>query len=546
MNHSVLATDPSPGVRAERVFVAAIAIVCIVPELFHFLFGVDFGIPPIEVQQIGETVQSFSADDMHRLLRGAFNHTILQWTAFCVAVLTWSLTVAYYRVRRDVVAAVIGVSLFWAGCIGGFHTFAASRMLGGVARDENLASFTWAICRLFNAAILLAGTGIVLYWPRDRRVSTDVALVSGVSAVFGFAAFGTVFACSRLEYLPKAVYADSVISRPWDLAPLVLYVLGAAVFFRLLHARERDFFSLALWGSAIPQAATQFHMAFGSRQLFDHHFNMAHFFEIVAYLALFAGLVLNYVCIHRSNIETQQQLLQANAELHRRNRELNDFARLVSHDLKSPLRAIENLSQWVDEDAAGVLPENSRSHLRKLQQYAQRMTGLLDDLLEYTRAGRVRSRVVSVDTGELVRGVIELIGPPAGFRFTVPDDMPVLMTARTPLSRVFRDLIGNAVKHHDSDTGHVEILWDSRKEEDSFVGFCVRDDGPGITPEFRDRAFQMFQTLHASGTVNGNGLGLAIVKKLVEQLDGEIHIECTHPRGTSVRFTWPRLMEADG
>ena len=115
--------------------------------------------------------------------------------------------------------------------------------------------------------------------------------------------------------------------------------------------------------------------------------------------------------------------------------------------------------------------------------------------------------------------------------------MPKLLATRTPLETVLRNLINNAIKHHDRADGHVHIV---AEEHDDFVEFCVIDDGPGIHPQYHERIFELFQTLKPRDQVEGSGMGLAIVKKTVENYGGSITVESTEGEGATFRFTWPK------
>ena len=233
--------------------------------------------------------------------------------------------------------------------------------------------------------------------------------------------------------------------------------------------------------------------------------------------------------------QAEEQIRRFAAELERSNKELDQFAYSASHDLKAPLRAIDNLARWMAEDAGAVLPEQTRADLALMQQRIARMERLLDDLLAYSRVGRVSLKPETIDLGSLVREVIALLSPPETFTFQL-GDFPTLTTYKAPLEQVFRNLIGNAIKHHDRLDGRVEI---SAREEGSCVEFTVRDDGPGIPPEFHEQIFQMFQTLKPRDEVEGSGMGLALVRKLVENQGGTIHLESRPGEGSAFRFVWP-------
>lgn len=223
-------------------------------------------------------------------------------------------------------------------------------------------------------------------------------------------------------------------------------------------------------------------------------------------------------------------------ELERSNRELDDFAYVTSHDLKSPLRDVRNLATWIAEDAAGKLPPESARHLELLGDRVQRMERLLDDLLEYSRVGRLLAPPETFAVREVFDEVAALHGEDTGFGLAYEGDDVRLSTPRAPLAKVLRNLVGNAIKHHDRAPGAVTVRV---AEEGERVRVTVSDDGPGVPPEFHERVFRMFQTLRPRDAVEGSGAGLAIVKKTVELFGGEVSLR-SEGRGVEVSFTWPR------
>jgi two-component system, chemotaxis family, CheB/CheR fusion protein len=236
------------------------------------------------------------------------------------------------------------------------------------------------------------------------------------------------------------------------------------------------------------------------------------------------------------NALLERRVAERTSELERSNRELDQFARIASHDLKAPLRAIGQLATWIREDAGPVLPGPSKGHLEKLGSRVKRMDILLDDLLEYSRAARRLQPPRKVDTAALVRDVAELLAVP-GFTITVDEPMPIILAEPVPLETIFRNLIGNAIKHHPHpDRGNVRI---SAAQQDAWVEFAVADDGDGIPPEFHERIFQVFQRLNPQSNVEGSGMGLAVVKKIVESRGGNVTLESSPGHGATFRFSWP-------
>lgn len=257
-------------------------------------------------------------------------------------------------------------------------------------------------------------------------------------------------------------------------------------------------------------------------------------------------------------IEDIRQLKQANAELQQRanelervnslfavtnalletrNSELDQFAYVASHDLKAPLRAIANLSEWIEEDLGNDLPDENRHQLTLLRNRVHRMEALINGLLEYSRVGRRDRQVSTVDVRQMLAEIIDLISPPPGFTIVLPDSMPSLKTHSSALSQVFSNLISNAIKHHDRDDGTITV---TATEHPKQIEFAVQDDGPGIDPRYHQKIFSIFQTLKARDELESTGIGLAIVKKIIESEGGTITLESALGKGTTFRFTWPR------
>jgi signal transduction histidine kinase len=167
------------------------------------------------------------------------------------------------------------------------------------------------------------------------------------------------------------------------------------------------------------------------------------------------------------------------------------------------------------------------------------MEALIDGILSYSRAGRKVSAPETVDVGALVREVIELMAPPPEVEIDVPEDLPTLEAERVPLEQVFMNLLGNAVKHGTSQRPDVkiEIAW---RDAGRDVQFTVRDDGPGIAPEFHERIWGIFQTLAARDQVEGTGIGLSVVKKIVETRGGRVSLESKPGEGAAFHFAWPK------
>ncbi len=228
-------------------------------------------------------------------------------------------------------------------------------------------------------------------------------------------------------------------------------------------------------------------------------------------------------------------------QLMRSNEDLERFAYAAAHDLKTPLRSIDNLALWIDEDAGEAMDAASRDHLHKLRKQVRRMERLLGDVLEYSRIEHRRSpeSAERMDGAALMDAVVALVAAPEGFTVR-HSGFAGLSLSRMPLQQILHNLVSNAVKHHDGTAGTVEVT-----AERAPGGLVVRvcDDGPGIPVEFHARVFEMFQTLKPRTDKDGSGMGLTLVKKLVTLHGGEITIESPPDRGVCFRFTWPLTSE---
>ena len=228
-------------------------------------------------------------------------------------------------------------------------------------------------------------------------------------------------------------------------------------------------------------------------------------------------------------------LFQKNTDLEERNKELDSFSYAVSHDLKAPLRAINNLSEWIEEDSKDALTEDTLHNMNLLRGRVKRMEALINGLLEYSRVGRKNVQTETVVVDELIAEVVNFLNPPPEIEIKVAPNLPTFNTKKILLFQVFSNLIGNAIKHRHCPEGIIEI---TVKEEDKFYEFKIADDGYGIAPEYYNKIFNIFQTLEARDKTENTGIGLSIVKKIIEQQGGKINVESQVGEGSIFSFTW--------
>ncbi|WP_206603076.1 PAS domain S-box protein [Leptolyngbya ohadii] len=293
------------------------------------------------------------------------------------------------------------------------------------------------------------------------------------------------------------------------------------------------------------------HVGKEERAVFDHNGDgqVEESFWDYVYQPLFdANQQVYGIMVHAMNVTDQvrsrqevekkaEELLQLTRALEASNKELDQFAYIASHDLKAPLRAIANLSTWLEEDLEDSLTDDSRQQMKLLRGRVHRMEALIEGILQYSRAGRFKGKLERVNVQRLVQEMIELLSPPPEVQITIAPGMPTLLTEKIPLEQVFLNLIGNALKYGQSAQPKIEIRV---REQDQFYEFAVADNGPGIAPEYQPKIWGIFQRLEARDQVEGTGIGLSVVQKTVEMRGGKVWVESQAGKGATFYFTWAK------
>ncbi len=245
---------------------------------------------------------------------------------------------------------------------------------------------------------------------------------------------------------------------------------------------------------------------------------------------------------HQNEIELlnkslEQRVEERTAKLNRVNEELSNFSYVVSHDLKAPLRAINQLAGWVADDYADLFDEEGRAQMALIKGRAKRMHEMIDGILQYSRIGRVRSELERVDLNLLITDVIQLIAPPEHIKIDIKGGFPVIIGEKLHLQQVFQNLIDNAVKYNDKQLGKIEL---SCIELARFWQISVKDNGIGIAKSHQDKIFQLFHTLKPKDQYESTGIGLSLIEKAVRNWGGKIGIESKEGEGCTFVFTIPK------
>lgn len=552
--------------RFPRWLVWSILALCLLPALL-VAAGADFGIGADAAP--GRALLADPVDRPPAALAGVFVHTLLEWTAFCGALFIVLLAFVHYRVTRDIVTPLIATVLFWAGCMDALHVLTADNLIRTAAGNRDLLPFSWAVFRFFNALMLTVGGAILRRRPDGAgargagRPKGSALLIGLAGALFALAAYGAVHYFAVRSDLPKAVFSAAAISRPFDLAPLLVYVAGGLFVLPALYARVPSLFSFALVLSIVPHAAAQLHMALGSTVLFDSHFNIAHFLKIVAYFVPLLGLVMDYLRVYRKEEEitgrieseiadrrlAEEKLIRSVGELARSNRELDDFAYIASHDLKEPLRGISNYSQFLLEDYGGRLDEEGRRMLTTLPALTARLEKLINELLNYSRVGRMELAWEETDLDAVLDDVLVSLRirlDERSVEIRKGTKLPVFLCDRVRIGEVFRNLVTNGMKYNDKERKWIEIGLAGSDPERGEITVYVRDNGIGIPEKHRDKVFAFFKRLHGRDEYGGGtGAGMSIVKKIVERHHGTVWLESAVGEGSTFFFTLGRGGEID-
>jgi len=219
------------------------------------------------------------------------------------------------------------------------------------------------------------------------------------------------------------------------------------------------------------------------------------------------------------------------------NKDLKEFASIVSHDLKAPLRGIKTLANWILSDCADKLGDQANDQMNLLLERVERMYNLIEGALQYSRAGLVEEKQVQVNLNNFMPEIINMVVPPENITVTIENELPVIECEEVHIMQVFQNLLSNAIKYMDKPQGWIKI---GCVEQDGFWKFSVADNGPGIEKKHFEKIFKIFQALPTSPYFEGTGVGLTVAKKIVELYDGKIWVESKVGEGSTFFFTLPK------
>jgi PAS domain S-box-containing protein len=275
-------------------------------------------------------------------------------------------------------------------------------------------------------------------------------------------------------------------------------------------------------------------LGFVKQQDFTLNKNFIETFIFEIALGLQNVLLMESLKNHESELE--EKIKQRTAQLEHSNSELRDFAQIVSHDLKAPLRAISQLSFWISQDYADKIDEEGQSHLKLLISRVQRLDNLIEGILQYSRAGRVREKEVEINFNEIVNETVQLLNPPSTIKIVIENKLPNYIGDQTRFTQLFQNLIHNAIKSINKPKGLIKI---GCIKKDAFWEFYIADNGIGIEEKYFERIFNIFQRLESRDEQEGTGVGLSLVKRIVQIYGGDIWVNSKLEKGTTFFFKLP-------
>ncbi len=544
-----------------RSLIVGVAAVTTAPALLGWI-GVDLGSAPAPANH--------DLESAYQAMGGSFTHSLLEWTAFCTALFAAGLAMIHFSLTRSVVTPVIALALLAAGTMDAFHTLAASRLIDAVADNSSLIPFTWALCRMFGALVLSLGVGLVL-WRRPTESGRGVGVVVSASIAFGVAAYVLIQLAATSAELPQTMFPGALITRPYDVMPLVLYLVLAALAYRL-HSVEPTLFSAALLVSAIPQIATQLHMAFGSGALFDHHFNAAHFLKIVAYATPLIGLALDYVRTYQEAARAASRLEGVKAHLQKAlktserqkwdlfwakgqaedmatkaekaDHAKSAFLATMSHELRTPMNAVIGMTSVLESTP---LTDEQDDCVSTIRSSGSALLGIINDILDFSKieAGRIELESEPFEMDACLNAVKNLLALSASKKtlelsWSRASDVPAWVHGDAArVQQILVNLGSNALKF--TEKGSILIAVDASLStaDRHELHFAVRDTGVGIPADRLNRLFQPFTQADASITrkYGGTGLGLTISKRFSEMMGGRMWVESEAGEGSTFHFT---------
>ncbi|WP_046754996.1 sensor histidine kinase [Kordia jejudonensis] len=264
--------------------------------------------------------------------------------------------------------------------------------------------------------------------------------------------------------------------------------------------------------------------------------------QLLAFLSgviFFMGSLFVFIVV-RTGLDSFTKLKELNQNLddtELKNKELEEFAYITSHDLKTPLRGISSLASFIKEDLEAGETEEVHVHINTMQERVKRLENLINGILNYSKIGKIN--LESIDLQEITQEEFNNYRDTVNVKLTIKDTLPVVEGDRIQVSQVLSNLISNAVKYNDKEVCEIVV---SSIEKSTFYELIIKDNGPGILPKYHRKIFDVFQTLSEKDTYESTGIGLSIVKKIIEKHEGTIRVESDGKLGSKFIISYPKKL----
>ncbi len=506
-------------------------------------------------------------------------HSCIKIVGSLFALLAGGACLVYFFALKDSFYLVVGLGFLIGGSEDLVHGILSwSRLFEDVKVDlSRFVPATYAGGRIALALMIIAAPFSERLVKKVASEKREVYILSGLALLLGGGITGLAF----MLPLPQFIFAEKLISRPVDFFSAILFLIAFFLILRRYLAQGNIFCGMLL-ASILFNVGGQIYISF-SKNLYDIFFDVAHWANVFGYAMPILGVAIQGLKeIERSKIEVvrheqieevlqkakeevevkvtestadlrdvnnqlQQEIIERKMAEERQtellkevasiNRELREFAHIVSHDLKAPLRGIRSVANWISTDYADKLGEDGKEKVNLLVSKVKQMHDLIDGVLRYSKVGRVEEEKIQVNLNELVPKVIDTIAPPENIEITIENQLPIVECDETRIVQVFQNLLSNAAKYMDKPKGQIRV---GCVEEDGFWKFSVADNGPGIEEKHFEKIFRIFQTLSPHDEFESTGVGLTVTKKIVELYKGKIWVESKPGEGSTFFFTLPK------
>ncbi|MFW9994051.1 MAG: MASE3 domain-containing protein [Candidatus Odinarchaeota archaeon] len=436
----------------------------------------------------------------------------------------------------------IAIAYLFIGIIDLLHTLAYANMGVFPGYSSNLSVQLWIVARYTESISLLIAVLLM-----NSTMNGKIGFNGNVVVITYSVITGSLIAAVFTGLFPVCFIEGKGLT-PFKIISEYIIIVILASTLVLMYWRRDSFHrnvSTLLASAIITTMGAELVFTFYA-SIFSFPILIGHLLKLISFYFIYkaiieSSLVKPYSFLYGNLQREKNTALRLVKDLNAANEDLKEFAYVVSHDLKAPLRAIGIAAEWLKMDYAEQLDAEFSETIDSLCSRVDTMNKLIDGILEYSRVVRFKEEVIELDVNELVKSVINLLSPPENIHITIETPLPVILAERNRIAQIFQNLIDNAIKFMDKTAGKIGISCEEYKEDNGYWLFSIADNGPGIEEEHQETIFELFQKISSSNTNDSHGIGLSIAKKIVEMYGGRIWVESTVNEGSTFFFTFPKI-----